>query len=55
MSFCGGVGVVGRGGLHNHFCVQPDYSFEVVLWLCCVVVGVVTIDADLEDETKTMC
>ena len=30
-------------GLHSHFCVQPNHSFEVVLWLCCVVVGVVTI------------
>ena len=29
-------------GLHSHFCVQPNYSFEVVLWLSCVVVGVVT-------------
>ena len=27
-------------GLHSHFCVQPNYSVEVVLR--CVVVGVVT-------------
>ena len=33
-------------GLHSHFCVQPNYSVEVVLWLCCVVVGVVTIFAE---------
>ena len=39
-------------GVHSHFRVQPNYSVEVVF--CCVVVGVVTIDADLEDETKTM-
>ena len=31
-------GVVVKWGLF----VQPDYSVEVVLWLCCVVVGVVT-------------
>ena len=30
-------------GLHTHFHVQPNYSVEVMLWLCCVVVGVVTI------------
>ena len=36
-SSCGEV--VGWG-LHSHFCVQPNYSVEVVL--CCVVVGVVT-------------
>ena len=29
------------GGLHSNFCVQPNYSAEVVL--CCVVVVVVTI------------
>ena len=34
--------MVGLGGLHSHFRVQPNYSIEVVLWLCCVVVGVVT-------------
>ena len=31
------------GGLHSHFRVQPNYSVEAVLFLCCVVVGVVTI------------
>ena len=30
-------------GLHSPFLVQPNYSVEVVLWLCCVVVGVVSI------------
>ena len=30
-------------GLHIHFHVQPNYSVEVVLWLCCLVIGVVTI------------
>ena len=34
---------VGWGGMHSHFFVQPNYSVEVVLWLCYVVVGVVTI------------
>ena len=29
-------------GVHSHFHVQPNFSVEVVLWLCCVVVGVVT-------------
>ena len=33
--------MVGWGGVHSHFNVQPNYSFEFVL--CCVVVGVVTI------------
>ena len=37
VSFCCGVG----WGLHSHFCVQPNYSAEVVLR--CVVVGVVII------------
>ena len=27
--------------MQGHFSVQPNYSVEVVLWLCCV--GVVTI------------
>ena len=46
LSLCGGVvgwwsgGVVVGWGLHSHFCVQPNYSAEVVLR--CVVVGVVT-------------
>ena len=31
----------GWGGVHSHFCVQPNYSVDVVL--CCVVAGVVTI------------
>ena len=36
--------MVGVGwGLHSHFHVQPNYSVEDVLWLCCVVVEVVTI------------
>ena len=35
LSFCG---VVGWGGVHSHFHVQPNYSVEVVLW--CVVLGV---------------
>ena len=30
------------GGVHSHFHVQPNNSVEVVLLLCCVVVGVVT-------------
>ena len=34
--------VVRWGGLQSHFHVQPNYSVEVVLWLCCVVVGGVT-------------
>ena len=34
---------VGWGGMNSHFFVQPNYSVEVVLWLCYVVVGVVTI------------
>ena len=38
------VVVVGGGGwgIYNHFHVQPNYSVEVVLWVCCVVVGVVS-------------
>ena len=39
----GGVGLGGVGGVHINFHVQPKYSVEVVFWLCCVVVGVVTI------------
>ena len=35
--------MVGGWGLHSHFHVQPNNSVEVVLLLCCVVVGVVTI------------
>ena len=34
------VGVVGWGGVHSTFNVQPNYSVEVVL--CCVIIGVVT-------------
>ena len=37
------MGGMGLGGVHSHFCVQANCSVEVVLWLCCVVVGVVTI------------
>ena len=37
------VSVVGGWGLHSHFCVQLNYSVEVVLR--CVVVRVVTIDS----------
>ena len=29
-------------GVHSHFHGQPIICVEVVLWLCCVVVGVVT-------------
>ena len=36
LSLCGGVGV------DQSFRVQPNYSVEVVLWLCCVIVGIVT-------------
>ena len=25
----------GWGGMHSHFCVQPNYCVEFVLWLCC--------------------
>ena len=39
----GRFGVWGGVGWGAHFHVQPNYSVEVVLWLCCVVVGVVTI------------
>ena len=35
-------------GVQSHFHVQPNCSVEVVLWLCCVVVGVVTIFFSLE-------
>ena len=38
-----GVSVLSEVGVHGHFHVQPNYSVEVVLWLCCVVVGVVSI------------
>ena len=33
--------VVGLGGVctHSHFCVQPNYSVEVVSWLSWVVDG----------------
>ena len=31
--------------MHIHFCVQPYFSVEVVLWMCCVVIGVVTMKA----------
>ena len=34
LSLCG-VG----WGLHSIFCVQPNYSIEAVLWLCCVVLS----------------
>ena len=34
--------VLGGGGVQSHFHVQPNYSVEVVLWLCSVVVGIVT-------------
>ena len=33
----------GGWGLHSHFHVQPNNSVKVVLCLCFVVVGVVTI------------
>ena len=29
--------------MHSYFRVQPNYSVEVVLWFCCVVIGVVKI------------
>ena len=29
--------------MHSHFHVQPNYCVEAVLWLCCIVIGVVTI------------
>ena len=42
-------------------CMQPNYSVEVVLWFCCVVVGVV-IGCDNkrqnnchEDEVTNIC
>ena len=38
LSFCGGwAELVDCDGLslHSHFHVQPNYSVEVVLWLCC--------------------
>ena len=35
--------VGGWWGLHSHFHVHPNYSVEVVLWLCIDVVEVVTI------------
>ena len=38
---CGKLGY--WGGIHFHFHVQSNNSVEVVLWLCCVVVGVVTV------------
>ena len=38
-----GAGPGGGGGVHSHFHVQPNYCIEVVLWMCCVVVGDVTI------------
>ena len=44
--------VVGCLGLHSHFCVPPKYSVEVVLWLSCVVVGVVTIFEILKQNRK---
>ena len=31
-------------GVHSHFHVQPNHSVDVVLWFCCVLVGVVTIN-----------
>ena len=34
--------VGGIFGLHRHFRDQPNNSVEVVFWLCCVVVWVVT-------------
>ena len=37
--------MVGGWGLQSHFHVQPKNGVEVVLWLSCVVVGVVTIPA----------
>ena len=45
LSFCSGGGwgvMVAGGGMHSHFRVQPNCSVEVVLGLCCVLVGVVT-------------
>ena len=35
-------------GLHSHFHVIPNYSVEIVLWLCYVVVRVVTIMKNYE-------
>ena len=35
-------GWVGWWGLESHFPVQPNYSVEVLLSLCCVFVGFVT-------------
>ena len=41
------------GGVQSNFCVQPNYSIEVVL--CCVVVGVVTITEEIcKDKRKFM-
>ena len=34
---------MGWCGVHSHFHVQPNLSIDVLLWLCYVVVGVVTI------------
>ena len=36
----GRFGVWGGGGWGAHFHVQPNYSVEVVLRLCCAVIGV---------------
>ena len=47
LSFCVGVGV------HSPFRVQPNYSVEVVLLLCCVVVGDVTINTTIKRGDTT--
>ena len=41
------------GAMHIHFRVKPNYSVEVVLWLCCVVVGVVTINTKIKRGDTT--
>ena len=33
-----GIGEV----VYMHFCVQPNYSVEVVVYLCCAVGGILT-------------
>ena len=41
--------------LHSHFHVQPNYSVEVVLWLCCVVIGVVTTTLKVMPSSCSSC
>ena len=35
-------------GVYSHVHVQPNFIVKVMLWLCCVVVGVVPISVKMD-------